>query len=231
MSPWPSPHGPAVAWGPGQVAVQQQQVVAGGQVQAGPQTAACGAADDPWASVLPKEPYKKTYNQDDAMGPINEILNGAQLPKWDDRSKQSTPKWNDDFVKMADRIIKVTKDQLEESANLWTSKKLENERKKREGHQWLDYRLGPYERAAIWDRACRSGAVFSIVLTITGLQLEEKYDGSGPDRNKAARNVWNALYFASDPGDVFRKSILDVVCSHVDKGQQGQGASRATGIY
>ena len=162
----------------------------------------------------------------EGMVRLNKIMEGKTFPQYvamgKGRPPRFEPDWSPESINLCNKVIGNTLEELtisKQDHDYWKSQQGDAQRRqwsdaKKQG-QRMDYgqrqRQGWLDRKAIWNRPCMMGAVGSVVIKIQGMQLEVK-DG-WIDRNSAAYQFKKALMIGAAMQDLFRDSMLDVVCS------------------
>ena len=163
---------------------------------------------------------------------IDKIMGGQELPVWDEAQKKFSPPWTEETIELANKIIANTQEELKKSSAEHRAERQANRQEQATTGQTRRKNLGWLERTCIWDRACASRAVSSIVIKLPGMTFDERKDQQGVDRTSAAANVQRALKVSACAPDMMQYALLDTVCSKVDKEvSTGVVATKAHGLF
>ena len=153
---------------------------------------------------------------------LQDLLQGRAFPTWIAETTTTTggfhPAWTTELQEMCDAVISNTLHELEMSQQehdiFKAKKKLEYKEAEKMGlpRNYERQEQGWLDRRRIWDRACKSGAVGSIVIMINGMSLDVSPSG-WVDREAAAVQVKIALLKAMGDHKELSRLMLDVVCS------------------
>lgn len=173
--------------------------------------------------------------EDEGATRLNKIMKDEKFPEWIHGTGRFEPGWTLDLMELSDKVVLNTYEELkisEREHEKWRCDNGEERRRKRAAGEWVSSHRqtqaqGWLDRKAIWNRACRVGAVASMVLKIGGMILTPRPDGS-IDRCSAANLLRGTLIASSAEYGGLKKMILDVVCSQADREPAQTGVSKCT---
>ena len=176
-----------------------------------------------------------TQWEDEGATRLNKVMKSRKFPEWIHTTGRFEPGWNMDLMKLCDEVVRNTQAELKMSETeheKWRSQKRDEKREAKAAGEWVSSHRqtqvqGWLDRRAIWNRACRVGAVGSMVLKIGGMILTPRDDGS-IDRCSAANLLRGTLIASAAEYGGLKEMILDVVCSQADREPAQNGVSKCT---